>query len=91
MGKAARNEQIKLRATLLNNIAVGLVIAGGLVPYLSFISATAASKPLSFWMSTATGEDTKKFLAVFVVVIAAFVGAVVLHGMATKLLSKIED
>ena len=34
-GKAERNERIKLDATFANNIAVGLVLAGVLLPTLS--------------------------------------------------------
>jgi hypothetical protein len=37
MGKAADHERIKLRATYLNNISVGLMIAGVLVPYLAVL------------------------------------------------------
>src|SRR5438045_8909465 len=38
MGKAADNEQIKLKATFYNNVAVGLVLAGAIIPYLSLIA-----------------------------------------------------
>ncbi len=37
MGKAADNERIKLRATYLNNVAVGLVVAGGLIPLFALM------------------------------------------------------
>jgi hypothetical protein len=36
MGKAARNEQLKLRATYFNNVAVGATITGGIVPFLAY-------------------------------------------------------
>jgi hypothetical protein len=39
MGKAAENERIKLRATFYNNVAVGLVITGMFVPYLTIIQS----------------------------------------------------
>ena len=35
MGKAARNERVKLDATFLNNLAVGLVLAGIFLPLFS--------------------------------------------------------
>jgi hypothetical protein len=91
MGKAAKVERIKLMATFLNNIAVGLVVAGALVPYLSFISATAANQPLRFWITTQTAADFKRFAAIFLVMIFAFIGAGVLHYMASKILNNIED
>jgi hypothetical protein len=37
MCKAAENERIKLKATFYNNIAVGLIVAGALLPYLALI------------------------------------------------------
>jgi hypothetical protein len=36
MGKTARNEQKKLRATALNSIGAGIVLAGIYVPMLGF-------------------------------------------------------
>ena len=35
MGKAANNERIKLKAMYFNNISVGLLVAGALIPYLA--------------------------------------------------------
>jgi len=37
MGKAAKNERIKLRATFFNNVSVGLILAGCLIPYLALV------------------------------------------------------
>ena len=34
------NEQTKLRATFLNNTAVGLMIGGFVLPYIAFFSTT---------------------------------------------------
>jgi hypothetical protein len=42
MGKAARNEHIKLRAAFYNNIAIGLTMGGIFIPVLS------AYKPENF-------------------------------------------
>lgn len=36
MGKAAENEKIKLRAAFYNNMAVGAVVAGALLPLVNF-------------------------------------------------------
>ena len=40
MGKAARNERVKLDATFLNNLAVGLVLAGIFLPLFSLFRST---------------------------------------------------
>jgi hypothetical protein len=39
MGKATDNERIKLRATFFNNLAVGLILAGVLIPYLGILDS----------------------------------------------------
>ena len=40
MGKAARNERVKLDAMFLNNLAVGLVLAGIFLPLFSLFRST---------------------------------------------------
>jgi len=35
MGKTADNERIRLRATFYNNLSVGCLVAGALVPYVA--------------------------------------------------------
>jgi hypothetical protein len=35
MGKVAKNERVKLRATFYNNLGAALIVAGGLVPYFA--------------------------------------------------------
>ncbi|MEA2878004.1 MAG: hypothetical protein QOF14_3200 [Hyphomicrobiales bacterium] len=42
MGKAAGNEQIKLKAAFYNNLAVGSVIAGLAVPYINLMLSAPA-------------------------------------------------
>ena len=36
MGEAARNVKLKLKATYLNNVAVGATITGAVVPFLAY-------------------------------------------------------
>jgi hypothetical protein len=36
MGKTARNEQIKLKATFYNNLAITVLASGAFIPYLAF-------------------------------------------------------
>jgi hypothetical protein len=40
VSKTAENEAIKLKATFYNNVAVGLMLAGVLIPYLSILQST---------------------------------------------------
>jgi hypothetical protein len=56
MGKVADNERIKLRTTFLNNISVGCVIVGILVPYLTLIqgrSKPVLCSPISYMVISA--------------------------------------
>ena len=48
MTKSARNELIKLRATFLNNVAVGLAVGGALVPYFALMPRVMS---VGFWFS----------------------------------------
>jgi hypothetical protein len=48
MGKAAYNEGVKLWATWLNNVSVGLFITGVFVPYLAFVQNVSAYSPPTF-------------------------------------------
>jgi hypothetical protein len=38
MGKAARNERLKINATFLNNISAGIALTGWLIPIFSFMT-----------------------------------------------------
>jgi hypothetical protein len=95
MGKAARNEQIKIRATYYNNSAVGLFIAGVLLPILAFHPQLVA---LATWFSEYTNgraEVDKKTvvltLATIIAAATAFATSVIMHHHAIAELSKIED
>jgi hypothetical protein len=46
MGKTARNEQKKLRATAFNSLGVGILMAGVYVPMLGFYLGGLKSFPL---------------------------------------------
>lgn len=46
LSKSARNERIKLRATLLNNLAVAFILASVLQPALAIVREGAHLRPL---------------------------------------------
>jgi phosphotransferase system glucose/maltose/N-acetylglucosamine-specific IIC component len=50
MGKSAENESVKLRATYYNNVAVGLGVAGGLIPYIGLVQGIATNWPPDPWV-----------------------------------------
>ena len=43
MGKVAENERIRLRAIWMNNVSVGLLVAGFVIPYLTVIQKARRS------------------------------------------------
>lgn len=83
MGKAAENEKIKLRAALWNNGAVGLVLAGSILPMLAVYPRIPelAKK----------GIDLEAFIPALIASVMAFLAAWYLHSSAIKELDKIQD
>jgi hypothetical protein len=95
MGKAADNEQIKLRATAYNNIAVGLALGGVLLPYLSLI--LKGDEFLAWFWSVMNGASTisateiEKIILVLFAFVLAFWGAVHYRRLAKREIEKITD
>jgi|SRR5271168_601381 len=95
MCKAAENERIKLKAAYFNNIAVGLWVAGGLVPYLVFIQR--AGELVEWIMGWLSGTSQFKFLETTKVIMPivgfflAATGARHFRQAADKEICKLED
>ena len=92
MSKAADNERIKLRATFYNNLAIGLFVAGVLLPYFAVLTKVP---DMHQWMAayragTANfpGLDLLKALAVLISLCAAFVVALLCRNFADRENSK---
>ena len=79
MGKAADNERIRLRATFYNNLSVGCLVAGALVPYVALGRVLAALNR--------TGQIPYAEIRNFVAVIFG----VALAGLASWWMRKIAD
>lgn|GEM_PF-5523031 len=88
MGKAADNELIKLRATFLNNLAVGLILAGLLLPLLALYAHVGNAKS---WLTQAEPADMKRLFGTAAAFCIALLMAFYLHLKACALLAKIED
>ena len=95
MGKAADNERIKLRATYYNNVSVGLLLAGGLIPYLAFFrdAGEFEFRFSQMWNGIApvTDAELKKLIGGAMAVIAAFWGARLTRRWADQEIEKIID
>jgi arginine exporter protein ArgO len=91
MGKAANNEGLKIKATYYNNIAVGLFVAGAVIPYLSWFTTVAASQQNWLWPSSFTESDWKKVVSTAVAMIIAISASMYLHRHALSFLKQIED
>jgi hypothetical protein len=77
VGKQARNEKRKLTAAYLNNLAVGIAIAGLIAPYIASITPHI------------TFQGTPSYPKVAIVV--AFCISILLHFIARSILSELED
>ena len=87
MGKAARNEQIKMQAATMNNISVALGVGSFLVPVLGLWQHFLRPIEPGLQMAIAV---VSYFVTMFIAVVAGFV-AMWLHGRAIRYLEKIED
>jgi len=95
MGKAAANERIKLHATYLNNIAVGVILTGFIVPYVAFF--LKIPEGAQFFMDWQQGKarptyaETARVVLLFILIFVAMNISFYLHRRAKGLLSKIQD
>jgi hypothetical protein len=93
MGKAANNERIKLKAMYFNNISVGLVVAGALIPYLAI--AQRASEILELFRRTMNGGsvdfELRGWIAAIFAIALAWWGAIVMRRRADRIIGTIED
>ena len=78
MSKAARNEQRKIEARYLNNVGVGIILAGGFLPVISIIVWEAPPN-----------NDRLMFCAILLV--ASWALSRILHKGALKKAGEIED
>ena len=80
LGKTARNEAIKLKATFINNVGVGVFIAGLILPFLAYTKdrTQAPSWSKEYW------------LLFFVLMIAGLI-ALGCRVAAHKVICKLED
>jgi hypothetical protein len=95
MGKAADNERLKLRATYLNNIAVGIFVAGGAAPYFTIagslpsIHRILSGNPTIIWtLDELFPLDLRVALVIFSM---TTVLSLLFHRLAVKLIESLED
>ena len=83
MGKTARNERLKIIATFYNNIAVGTLVAGILVPAITLI--------VSLPMLPEQTYSWEKIEAVLAFAAVAMMAAISVHLSARRIVASIED
>jgi cation transporter-like permease len=93
MGKAARNEQVKLTATYFNNFAIGFLIAGFVVPYLGIYQwfASQYTGEGRFLTDIVQAFALGKVLWGIVTVLVALSCSLMLHMAGRKILESVED
>ena len=74
------NEQVKLRATWFNNAAVGVAVAGTFLPFLGLVTAPRPAGAITL-------KEALSFAGVFV----AWAFALLLHGLAVRLLERLRE
>jgi hypothetical protein len=90
MGKLAENEKVKLRATYLNNIGVGLIVAGFLLPFIAIVQRLpAVSDAVAGGHISVAGVEQS--VLVLVAMWMAWHGAKRMRKAAEEELSKLQD
>ena len=91
MGKAAKNERLKLRATFCNNVAVGLLVAGGALPYFAVISRALSTTLEGGWSYRFTPSEWNGLMLPAIVAAACIIASSALHSHALKIADQLED
>jgi hypothetical protein len=94
MGKTGRNESTKLTATLLNNCAVGLLLAGFFLPVLTvYYKLPEIQAGWKEWLLNGSWSDIEfgRIFAVLLATVLAVSLAAGLHIYARDLLGRLED
>jgi hypothetical protein len=86
MGKAARNERLKLDATFLNNFSIGIVLAAIFLPLLSLYN-----NPFPDPSSLFAAMFSRRGIFAFWGLVSAIAVAAIAHQAARKYIEKIED
>ena len=91
MGKVAKAEKLKLRASFYNNLATGFVITGYAVPYFAFMRSVwdnpVLVSPAGFFTILTSGEVWFLTVIGFWVILLAWI----LRRIADNTIRQIED
>jgi hypothetical protein len=91
MGKAAKNEQLKLKATFYNNLAVGAVAGGVFIPLIALYQNTPISSLLAPFYTFPPGWGPARDYQFMVAAVVAFLLAFIFRDAANRAAAKIED
>ena len=95
MGKAAKNEGYKLQATFFNNLSIGLLLGGVLIPYLALVQKGIELlqwlDPMITGVRPVTNEDVVRIVFIVLPLVLALTAAYYFRGLAQKSISKVED
>lgn len=95
MSKAADSERIKLRAIFYNNIGVGLILAGVLLPYLAIYQKLneVGLRLSQVWDGSVpiTSDEWKQLAGGAAGILAAFMGGIRMRRLADRELTKLTD
>jgi hypothetical protein len=92
MGKAADNEQIKLKATFYNNISVGSALAGVFIPYFQVSFNPEARRVANAFLNAgASSTERADVYAALIGVFGAVSLALLFRALSHVATSKIMD
>ena len=91
MGKTADNERIKLRVAFYNNIAVGLMVAGFLLPLFAFWAKLHEFDFVSWWQSPADSIGKRQALGGGAAILFTFMLAMTFRSVANRQIGRLKD
>jgi hypothetical protein len=91
MGKVARIERLKLRATFYNNLAIGFVITGYAVPYFAFLRGLLDNSAFTTWGGFISVLTSKEPWLLTLLGSWVFILAWVLRRFANRTIEEIEN
>jgi hypothetical protein len=93
VGKVADNEELKLRATFYNNLAVGVAIGGFFLPYLAMLQRFGEVKATILFIVSGVGDsaDVRSTALLVLTFVGAFAFSIHFRATAHRLIQKIQD
>jgi hypothetical protein len=91
MGKAAKNERLKLKAAFYNNLAAGSAVGGVFIPLIGLYQNTPVSAVFSPLITFPPAWPQTKDYQFLMAAAVAFLMAFIFRHLADRIAARVED